>query len=228
MPVGAGLGTSAAVSVATVAAYSLALGHKLRPEEIARLGWKTELEVQGSASPMDTSIATYGGMIYIKRSGSEVYMRRLKAGKLPLVVGYVRREATTGALVAKVRELYERHTDLVGEIIRSIGLLTNMAVELLERGEIEGLGILMNINHGLLDALGVSTKQLNDMVYAARSAGAYGSKLTGAGGGGCMIALTPPDLKEEVKTAISIVGGSVMDVELGGPGIVVERTGHLS
>ncbi len=80
------------------------------------------------------------------------------------------------------------------------------------------MGVLMNINHGLLDALGVSTRQLNEMVYAARNAGALGSKLTGAGGGGCMIALSD---KVEVEKAIELTGGSVLKAMLDINGVVV-------
>ena len=67
------------------------------------------------------------------------------------------------------------------------------------------LGKLMNVNHGLLDALGVSTMELSSLVYAARDAGAYGAKLTGAGGGGCMVALT--DSPHELAAAIEKAGG---------------------
>ncbi|WP_243669632.1 hypothetical protein [Vulcanisaeta sp. JCM 16161] len=80
------------------------------------------------------------------------------------------------------------------------------------------MGVLMNINHGLLDALGVSTRQLNELVYAARNAGALGSKLTGAGGGGCMIALSD---RIEVEKAIELTGGSVLKAALDTNGAVV-------
>jgi mevalonate kinase len=64
------------------------------------------------------------------------------------------------------------------------------------------LGRLMNMNHALLDALGVGHPSLSRLVLAARGAGAYGAKLTGAGGGGCMVALCPKQLKNRVAGAI--------------------------
>ncbi|MGC8936143.1 MAG: mevalonate kinase, partial [Candidatus Methanomethylicaceae archaeon] len=82
---------------------------------------------------------------------------------------------------------------------------------------------LMSINHGLLDSLGVSTKTLNDMVYASRGAGALGSKLTGAGGGGCIIALCPGRVRE-VSLAIKLAGGLPFEVSLSGPGLRVEAS----
>lgn len=80
--------------------------------------------------------------------------------------------STTKDLVAMVRKKYEVMRDVIEPIIRSIGLITRKGREALEKGDLELMGTLMNINHGLLDALGVSTRQLNEMVYAARNAGA--------------------------------------------------------
>jgi len=80
----------------------------------------------------------------------------------------------------------------------------------------------MNINHGLLDALGVSTKKLGELVYAARTAGAIGAKLTGAGGGGCMYALAP-GRQREVATAIKIAGGIPMITRVSREGLRIEE-----
>lgn len=222
MPVGAGLGTSAAVAVATVASYAYALGYELSLKEIAMLGHKTELEVQGAASPMDTSIATYGGTLYIKpqTKGPLIEPVRLKE-EYPIVIGYVERKSTTKELVAKVKKLREKNPEIINNIIRLIGEIAEAAKRALAKGNVIEVGGLMNINHGLLDALGVSTKELNDLVYAARQAGALGSKLTGAGGGGCMIALAPGRVAE-VSTALRILGGMPMDAQISTKGVTVE------
>lgn len=222
MPVGAGLGTSAAVAVATVASYAYALGYELSQREIAKLGHRTELEVQGAASPMDTSIATYGGTLYIKPRTGEPIIEHLKLkNEYPIVIGYVERKSTTKELVAKVKRLKRKREEIISTIIRLIGKVTEEAKKALLKGNVVEVGELMNINHGLLDALGVSTKELNDLVYAARQAGALGSKLTGAGGGGCMIALAPGRIAE-VSTAISIIGGAPMDTQISAKGVTVE------
>ncbi|ADY00835.1 mevalonate kinase [Vulcanisaeta moutnovskia 768-28] len=208
MPVGAGLGTSAAVAVATILAYAKELGYDIDKRELSRLAWQVEKDVQGSASPTDTTMATFGGIMYIKPEGNNTVMEPVKPGaNVPLIIGYVPRISTTKDLVAMVRRKYEIMRNIIEPIIKSIGLITKKGREALEMGDLELMGTLMNINHGLLDALGVSTRQLNDMVYAARHAGALGSKLTGAGGGGCMIALSD---RIEVEKAIELTGGSVL------------------
>ncbi|OYT50899.1 MAG: mevalonate kinase [Desulfurococcales archaeon ex4484_204] len=222
MPVGAGLGTSAAVSVATIAAYSAAVEADLSREEIARLGWEVEKAVQGIASPMDTSIATFGGFIKIWAEGGGKFVRReLKVGsEMPFVIGYVEREAGTKDLVRAVRDLKRRYPDLVNAIMEAIGRVTKEAEEALAREDLRRVGELMNLNHGLLEALGVSNKKLSEMVYAARSAGALGAKLTGAGGGGCAIALTP-EAQDRVEVAMRLYASITMKAKFGAPGVEV-------
>jgi mevalonate kinase len=216
MPVGAGLGTSAAVAVATILAYVKALGYDIDKRELARLAWQVEKDVQGAASPTDTTMATFGGLIYIKPEGNNVIMEPVKPStEIPLVIGYIPRVSTTKELVAMVRRKLESMRDVIEPIIKTIGVITRRGREALEKGDLELMGTLMNINHGLLDSLGVSTRQLNEMVYAARSAGALGSKLTGAGGGGCMIALSD---KVDVERAIELIGGSVLSARLDSEG----------
>jgi len=225
MPVGAGLGTSAAVSVATIAAYAKILGHDLSKDEIARLGWRVEKEVQGIASPMDTSISAHGGFLRIIKNEGRYEISKLKVeGPFPFVIGYVEREATTKDLVMKVKMLKDKYGDLVNGIMRLIGEVTRAAEKALLNMDMRVLGELMNINHGLLDALGVSNRKLNELAYAARSAGALGSKLTGAGGGGCVIALAPGK-QEEVRVAMSLYATLTMKTRLGVEGVkvLVER-----
>jgi mevalonate kinase len=222
MPVGAGLGTSAAITIATIKAYSEATGLDLDEKSIAVLGWQTEREVQGTASPMDTSIATYGGIIQVQPLNNDINIERLKVPmKLPIIIGYVSREYKTKDMVAKVRLLKEKYSNIINPIISAIGQVSRKARISLESGDLKEVGELMNINHGLLEALGVSTKQLNDMVYAARKAGAIGAKLTGAGGGGCIIALTL-EKHESVSLAIKSVGAQTLESDISEKGVLIE------
>lgn len=223
MPVGAGLGTSAAVSVATVAAYAACMGYELTREEIADLGWAVEKAVQGLASPMDTSIATFGGVLKIKAVSPGRFIREKLdvRANLPVVIGYVERQATTKEMVAKVKELKERYPEVVDGIMRIIGDVTEKAEKALLAGDLQVVGELMNVNHGLLDALGVSNMRLNEIVYVARAAGALGSKLTGAGGGGAVIALAP-GLQERVEVAMRLHSTLTLRTDVGAEGVSVE------
>lgn len=223
MPVGAGLGTSAAVAAATITAFAAAHGYELAGEEVANLAWEVEKGVQGIASPMDSSITALGGYLKISYgSGGAIERVALKVPKEPLlVVGYVERVARTKEMVELVRARLFENPDLYGEILRLIGRLAVEAEKALLRGDLRTLGSLMNVNHALLDALGVSTRRLNELVQVAREAGAYGAKLTGAGGGGCVIALAPENA-DAVEVAMRLHGSMVFRARLGAEGVRVE------
>ena len=201
IPLGAGLGSSAAVVVAAIDAATRALGVTLPREEIAERAYHTERAVQdGGASRADTFCSTMGGAVRVE--GSET--RRLDAPPLPFVVGFDGGAGDTGELVAGVRALRERH-GFAADTVRAIGDVVRSGERLLADAApgaepspdlLDGLGDLMDFDHGLLSALGVSARSLDAMVWAARDAGAHGAKLTGAGGSGCIVALDPTDETE--------------------------------
>lgn len=202
IPVGSGLGSSAAVTIATLAAINLEfkLGHS--SEELARMGHEIEQKVQGAASPTDTFVSTFGGVVEIPSR------RRLDMLECGIVIGNTNKGATpkkTAKLVKHVAMLREEYPEVIDPIIRIIGSFSKKGEILVKKKDYISLGKLMNVNHGLLDALGVGTAELSALVYAARNAGAYGAKITGAGGGGCMVALT--DSPREVASAIENAGG---------------------
>jgi mevalonate kinase len=188
IPIGAGMGSSAAITVATLAAAASYNQQELTREQIAKTSHQVELEVQGAASPMDTTISTYGGVIYL-HEGKATPLQ--PANDLPLVVGYTSQPGNTGELITEVAKRRNTYPDIINPIIDSIENVTNEAREAIIKGNEKIIGELMNINQGLLDALGVNTWELSRLIYQARQAGALGSKLTGAGGGGSMIAYCP-------------------------------------
>ncbi|PSQ16375.1 mevalonate kinase [Halobacteriales archaeon QS_8_69_26] len=192
VPLGAGLGSSAAVSVAAIEAGTRALGTELDREEVADRAYRVEHAVQdGQASRSDTFCSTMGGAVRVEGDDT----RRLDAPDLPFVVGYDGGAGDTGELVAKVRALREDY-GFAADTVAAIGDLVREGERALAEGDVEELGRLMNFNHGLLSAVGVSSRSLDGMVWAARGAGAHGAKLTGAGGGGCIVALDPTDATE--------------------------------
>ncbi|MHC3437629.1 mevalonate kinase [Natrialbaceae archaeon A-gly3] len=200
IPLGAGLGSSAAVVVAAIDAATRELGVTLDREELAQRAFQTEYEVQdGQASRADTFCSATGGAVRVEGDDCT----RLEAPDLPLVIGFDGGAGDTGTLVAGVRELREEY-DFAADTVEAIGDVVRTGEQTLADGDLEELGALMNFNHGLLSALGVSSRSLDTMVWAARDAGAYGAKLTGAGGGGCIVALDPT---EATETALSFTPG---------------------
>jgi mevalonate kinase len=92
----------------------------------------------------------------------------------------------------------------------SIGRISKLGEPLVFAGDYSSVGRLMNVNQGLLDALGVNSLELSDLIYSARAAGAFGAKITGAGGGGCMVALAELEKCTAVAEAISAAGGEAI------------------
>jgi mevalonate kinase len=197
LPSSSGLGSSAAVTVATLSAINDEFGRGLSREEIAEKAYEIERRVQkGRASATDTFVSSFGGVVLIE--GPE--KRRLPPVNLPLVVGNSRVSHNTSQMVEKVARERERHPGIVNPLLDAIGAVTREA--LLEFHDLKALGSLMNTNHALLDAIGVGHPALTRLVLAARAAGAFGAKTTGAGGGGCMIALAPGKARGRVAGAM--------------------------
>jgi len=196
-------------------------------ERIARQSFATEYGVQGRASPTDTSTATMGmgillakepsdGLLWhIERGGAEWYIHSVPVPRLTIVVGFTGVKGNTGELVAKVRRFWEAN-NFAKETVAEIGQLAMEGVEALRREAAERIGQLMDRNHQLLTILGVNHPKLQRLIDAARPF-SHGAKLTGAGGGGSMIALT--DEPERVSQAIERAGGQPFVAEIGAPGV---------
>jgi len=214
LPEGSGLGSSAAVTVATLGAMHGRHG-SFDPSHIAREAFEVELAVQGRASPIDTTTATAGGAILatpekdegllwsIERDGRRWFLHHRKLPPMRLVVGFTGVSALTGPLVAGVRELVDAKPE-ARRWIEEIGEITIQGLRALQARDWARAGALMDRDHELLNALGVGHPLLDKLVVAARPS-SHGAKLTGAGGGGSMIALT--DHPEETAAAITAAGG---------------------
>ena len=214
IPLGAGLGSSAAVVVAAIDAATRELGVTLSTDELAERAYRTEHAVQdGQASRADTFCSATGGAVRVE--GDDC--RPIEAPDLPLVIGFDGGAGDTGALVAGVRALRQEY-EFATDTIEAIGDVVRNGESALADGDLDELGRLMDFNHGLLSALGVSSRSLDGMVWAAREAGARGAKLTGAGGGGCIVALDPT---EETETALRYMPGceDVFRAELAEEGV---------
>lgn len=199
IPIGSGLGSSAAVTVATLAALYRYHNIHFNKKTLAEKAHQVEYTVQGEASPLDTLVSTYGGLIYLNRKKQ---LNRIHSGfNSPFVIGVTSKYGSTSKMVSNVKKLRQKFPKVVNPLIKTMGELTDEAKLAIENGDVNTVAKLMNVNHGLLDALGVNTKELSRMVYIARSAGAMGSKITGAGGGGSIIALCP-GRSEQVFKAI--------------------------
>ncbi|HEU4730977.1 MAG TPA: mevalonate kinase [Kofleriaceae bacterium] len=194
LPPGAGLGSSAALAVAVARAL---LAYAKRAADVAtltRAAGASEALVHGRPSGVDVALAIAGGIGVFRRSTG---LRPL-GGVPPLrvLVGPSGAPRSTAAMAERVAEVTGGRAD--DARLRELGELTDAGTAALVGGEVAALGAAMDRAQGLLGALGVSTPQLEALCEAARAAGAHGAKLTGAGGGGAVIAIAPREREAAV------------------------------
>jgi len=196
LPQGIGLGTSAAISVG-ITTLCMALNNYIinfeeQKYEIAEISWNVEKRVQGSASPMDTFTISLGGLRYIEPLVPAAHLIDINY-EIPLLIGYTNRVGTTAELICKVKLLREKNENLFNSVLNTIKQIVEKAKDAIKNGDIETLGILMNINHGLLRALGVVNLEHDLLTHILLKAGALGVKTSGAGNGGAFIVLAPSE-----------------------------------
>ncbi|MEM3551882.1 MAG: mevalonate kinase [Candidatus Bathyarchaeia archaeon] len=220
VPVAAGLGSSAAVASAVAAAVGSLLNLKLSKEQVFKIAFEAERTVHGTPSGVDPAIATFGGTLLFQ---VDTGFKPLEVkGEIPLVIGNTGVERSTRDQVEKVRNLRSKHPKIFESLMETAREITLRAMEALIEGDMETLGELMNLNHALLYGLGVSEETLERLIKAARNAGALGAKLTGAGGGGCMIALTDKKKIENVLEAVQKAGGEAFTARKTNEGVRIE------
>jgi len=217
IPIAVGLGSSAAICVATAAAVAGVFEGVLDEKQISDLAFEGERIIHGTPSGVDNNVATFGGIMRYERG---VGFERFHLDEVfPFIIGNTRKRRSTRMLVEGVARLKERNPALVDSIIDTMGELSGRGLDALLRRDLQRLGDFMNLNHGLLSAIGVSTPQLDALVHAARRNGALGAKLTGAGGGGCMIALAEAHKLTGVEKAIRRRRGESIKVSLTDEGV---------
>lgn len=205
LPAGAGLGCSAALGVAVVRALAQAAGEAPADEEVARRALAWERVFHGNPSGVDNTMAAHGG-VAVYRKGEPLEPIRPKK-PLRLVIGDSGESASTRVMVESVARQHERDRPRTEKTLDAITALVQNAKLAIEDGDIRALGQLMDMNQLLLGSLMLSTEALEEMCAAAREAGAAGAKLTGSGGGGCMIALVADDeAGQRVREAIERKG----------------------
>lgn len=216
IPIAAGLGSSASISVCISAALlvqSRALSgphpdqmtHEAEEqlERINRWAFVGELAIHGTPSGVDNTVATNGRAVLFQRKDySKPPMVKVMRDfpELPLLLVNTLQPKSTAAEVAKVAHLKKRHPAVAEHLLDGIDAITNSVHEHISDDDFDPsdpdciayLGELMSVNHGLLTALGVSHPKLERLRYLVDQAGVGWTKLTGAGGGGCAITLLKP------------------------------------
>ena len=201
IPAGSGLGSSSAVAVASVAAIFALAGEEPVKQKLVELAMISERMVHGNPSGIDPSVSSYGGVLLFKKGKAPDLLRLGRP--VEFVVAYSGIERKTSRLIKKVSSMKETFPNLFKALTSSSTTLSKIAASSLTSGDLQTLGSILNFYHMILGRLGASSKVLDSMVEAALSERCLGAKLTGAGGGGCVIALPEPSASRNVLSNLS-------------------------
>jgi len=216
IPAGSGLGSSAALSVALVRGVHRHLGRDLDDDTLLNGALALEKVFHGSPSGVDHTAISHGGLVHYRRAEGQPsgdVTAVIPGRRIRLAIGIAGHHAGTSFAVGALSDRRKRHPDAYQRLFDGIGALVDEATEAVREGHLAALGELMNLNQGYLNALGVSTPGIETLCALARSKGALGAKLTGAGGGGAVIALTDQDPAPIVR-AFTEAGHSAFAAEI--------------
>jgi mevalonate kinase len=180
LPIGRGMGSSAALSVALIRARHA--DHAIPDAQLFHEALELERVFHANPSGLDVAVSVYGGALRYRRTVPATF-EPLPCPSWQVVVLDTGKAGSTRDLVAGVTA----RRPAIDPLLERIGRLVDQATSVLD--DAEALGPLLDENHALLGAIGVSTPELDALCALARNAGALGAKLSGAGGGGVAIAL---------------------------------------
>jgi mevalonate kinase len=200
IPVASGLGSGAAISVAMIRALSAFLGCTFTQEQVCAMAYEVEKIHHGTPSGLDNTVITYDQPIFFVRGKSIQFL--VPAQSFTVVIGDTGISSPTLDAVREVRQAWEEDRTLYDGYFESLGNFALSARKMIEAGEVESLGSLMQASQEILRKMRVSSPALDSLVSTALEAGAWGAKLSGGGRGGNMIALTSPQRAERVAQAL--------------------------
>ena len=210
IPFRAGLGSSAAFSVALVRALARLTGKKLAAATVSQFAYELEKIYHGTPSGIDTTVSANEKPIFFIKGKPPQFIRL--GSPLPLIIANSGSHVATKKVVADVRQRMENNPRQHAILFEKIGSIAMHARGFLEQGELVMVGKLMSLNQELLMELGVSSPALDRLVAKAHAHGALGAKLSGAGRGGCIVALAQRGTARKIFKALRLHGTEAFSV----------------
>lgn len=230
LPVGAGLGSSASVSVVLSQAFLKLTNCELSKKLINQWAFVGETVMHGTPSGIDNTIATYGGALQFIKDDPENTKELCPEKPIVAILTYTKIPRSTKVLVSNVRDLYESMPDVVEPILDSMAQIALSGGKALQEANLQQVLQLVRINHGLLVSLGVSHPGLEIIRNLTTELQVGETKLTGAGGGGCALTFLNNEASEQdvaqfrdtlhekynyqtFETTLGGIGCSLLDIE---------------
>jgi len=204
VPGGAGFGSSAATMVAVASAFSKLNSLGLTVPELIDCAMVGERSIHGNPSGIDPAICAHGGVILYRTEAAPKKVPLV--GTRSLVLSYSGLRRRTKGQIGHVSKMKEKYPGMFESLAAGMSELSLRASEMLRADDTRGLGTLLTVNHAALMSLGVSNDALDEMVDLLLSMGSYGAKLTGAGGGGSVLAVAPKGKEKSIVSGLSARG----------------------
>ena len=204
IPIASGLGSGAAVAAAAMRGLAAFVQQAVGPADLSRLVFEVERIHHGTPSGIDNSVVVYEAPVFFRRGHPVEYLS--VGAPIRLLIADTGIRTTTKEVVQHVRTAWEHQPTYYDALFDEIGRIAETARRSIRSGDTAALGPLMALNHKLLSEIGVSSERLDQLVHAARLAGARGAKLSGAGQGGNVIVLVDGDASNRVARRLRQAG----------------------
>lgn len=225
IPVGAGLGSSAAYCASVCGALHRVGNLEICKEKLNLITYEGERVLHGNPSGIDNSIAIYGGALSFVRGEG---IKHIQMPVLPLVLTDTGVPRSTQELVSGVGKRKGEFPAIMNHVLNGMGEVSKKCIELFNDEKLstealmEALNVLIDVNQGLLECCGVSHHSIRKVKSVAQEFG-YHTKLTGAGGGGCTFTLVQNDTnKKALEKGIADLGMRYFEVSIGGVGLDIK------
>ena len=221
VPLGIGLGSSAASCVATVAAVNSLFQKNTSRHQVCELAIESEGQIHNRTSGADCYVSTFGGLIHYCSKSKD--FKNIKANEsLSLVVASTGIKHYTSELVSGVKRFKDRNETLFESLAKQASEICLHAWTAIESGKGDKIGELMNENQTILQQIGVSHLKAQKIIDLCNKAGAIGAKVTGAGGGGAVIALAASKMESaKIASQVKAAGYQSFEVEIDYKGLCI-------
>ena len=217
IPRGSGLGSSSAISVATAASVASLFGEKLDKKTLYNIAFEGEKIIHGNPSGIDVAASVYGGLILFNKNTVPTNIDLLN--KLQIIVSISGKTRQTSRMINHFTSTSNKLPYHFQSLVHSSSVLTHEAVNCLITQDLEKLGAIINFYNSILSSFGLGTTITDRMIETCLEHGAYGAKITGAGGGGSIIAIAPLTKIKIIIDELNSLGFKTFSIELPKQGV---------
>lgn len=231
LAVGSGLGSSAAACVVLAAILgAVSKGNVSKEITSFNLKWVFENALDcekifhNKSSGVDCYVSTYGGLVHFAglKSIVETTTTSIENRQLPLFLINTRMSHETSELVSHVRKFSKSRSKYFNELTNDASAICSMGARAIAKGSLEEIGLLMTQNHKLLKEIGVSNKEVEKIIRICIRCGSLGAKITGAGGGGCILVLAHPETVPTLAEALEGLDLSLEAIKIENNGLIID------